>query len=92
MIPGMGNVSVALLTGLEAVQLGFPVSGPGLAQLPWGIGFACVGCAILVVALARLLPRREQIVDLSHLIRRCPVCDLVLYREGKYCPECGSQL
>ena len=48
------------------------------------------GTAIaVIVVLLILLPGRAV---WAMLVRRCPVCDAVLLREGNYCAECGSRL
>ena len=48
------------------------------------------GTAIaVVVALLILLPGRAV---WAICIRRCPVCDSLLLRRGKYCAECGSRV
>ena len=47
------------------------------------------GTAIaVIVALLILLPGRAV---WAICIRRCPVCDSLLLRRGKYCAECGSR-
>ena len=46
------------------------------------------GTIAVILALLILLPSRaEWVVP----VRRCPVCDGVLLRRGKYCAECGSR-
>ena len=48
------------------------------------------GTAIaVVVALLVLLPGRAV---WAICVRRCPVCDSLLLRQGKYCAECGSRM
>ena len=48
------------------------------------------GAAIaVIVALLILLPGRAV---WAICIRRCPVCDSVLLRQGKYCAKCGSRI
>jgi hypothetical protein len=48
------------------------------------------GTAIaVIVALLILLPSR---VVWAVLVRRCPVCDAVVLRRGRYCPACGSRV
>ena len=91
MIRGRMSFGVAVLVGAAVIQAGVVIAIPalGLTQQAWDIVVAGLGAVVLIAAFWLLLPRREQVLDLSHLIRRCPVCDLVLYREGKYCPKCG---
>jgi len=46
------------------------------------------GTAIaVIVAFLILLPGRAV---WAICVRRCPVCDAVMVRQGKYCAECGS--
>ena len=48
------------------------------------------GTAIAVIAaLLMLLPERAV---WAICVRRCPVCDAVLVRRGKYCAACGSRV
>ena len=48
------------------------------------------GTAIaIIVALLVLLPGRAV---WAICVRRCPVCDSLLLRNGKYCAECGSRV
>lgn len=48
------------------------------------------GTAIaVIVALLILLPGRAV---WAVLVQRCPVCDSLLLRQGKYCAECGSRV
>ena len=48
------------------------------------------GTAIaVIVALLILLPGRAV---WAICVRRCPVCDSLLVRQGKYCAECGSRV
>ena len=48
------------------------------------------GTAIaVIVALLVLLPGRAV---WAICVRRCPVCDCVLLRRGRYCGECGSRV
>ena len=48
------------------------------------------GTAIAItVALLVLLPSRTV---WAICVRRCPVCDGLLLRRGKYCGECGSRV
>ena len=42
-----------------------------------------------IVALLILLPSRAV---WAMVVRRCPVCNAVLLRRGKYCGECGSRV
>ena len=90
---------------LRSMRLGVPAVGAGLAVqiltvsmlamfaagngVNWVMAsmFAAVavGAGVAVVCLCR-----RPFLDGTVLIRRCPVCDLLLYRESRYCPECGS--
>ena len=48
------------------------------------------GTAIaIIVALLVLLPSRTV---WAICVRRCPVCDKVMLRPGRYCCECGSRV
>ncbi len=48
------------------------------------------GTAITVIAaLLILLPSRAMWAAYVH---RCPVCDVLLLRRGRYCCECGSRV
>ena len=48
------------------------------------------GTAIAItVALLILLPGRAV---WAICVRRCPVCDSLLLRRGRYCGECGSRV
>ena len=48
------------------------------------------GTAIAVIAaLLILLPGRAV---WAICVRRCPVCDSLLLRQGTYCTECGSRV
>ena len=89
----------------RSMRLGVPVVGAGLAvQLltvsmlamfaagngaHWAMAsmFAAVavGAGVAVVCFCR-----RPFLDRTVLIRRCPVCDVLLYRESRYCPDCGS--
>lgn len=48
--------------------------------------------AVILALLILLAPSGRVVVGSSALIRRCPVCDHVLLRKGRYCPECGSRV
>ena len=43
----------------------------------------------VIVALLILLPGRAV---WALRVRRCPVCDSALFRQGRYCAECGSRV
>jgi hypothetical protein len=45
--------------------------------------------AIIVVLLILLVSPRSKSVG---FVRRCPVCDRVLFTRGSYCSECGSKV
>ena len=67
------------------------LQGSGLIPLAEYIRAEYVtGTAIaVIVALLVLLPGR---VVWAICVRRCPVCDAALLRQGKYCAECGSRV
>jgi len=52
------------------------------------------GTAIAVIAalLILLVPASQVVTGATPWIRRCPVCDHVLLRKGRYCPECGGRV
>jgi len=53
------------------------------------------GTAItIIVALLILLvnPKRTSGSKVAGLVRRCPVCDHVLFSRGSYCSGCGSKV
>jgi len=43
---------------------------------------------VVIVALLILLPGQAV---WAICVRRCPVCDSLLFRQGRYCAECGSR-
>ncbi len=47
---------------------------------------------IIVVLLILLATPRVSSVQPSVGFRRCPVCDRLLLRAGRYCGDCGSKL
>ena len=65
--------------------------GLGVIPLAEYIRSECVtGTAIaVIVALLILLPGRAV---WAICVRRCPVCDSLLLRRGRYCGECGSRV
>ena len=51
------------------------------------------GTAITVIlALLFLLASPRVRSKPLEWVRRCPVCDQLLLRKGRYCPECGSRV
>jgi len=48
--------------------------------------------AVIVTLLVLLTPARQVVTSAAPWIRRCPVCDHVLLRKGRYCPECGGRV
>ena len=51
------------------------------------------GTAITVIlALLFLLASPRGRSKPLEWVRRCPVCDQLLLRKGRYCPECGSRV
>lgn len=48
------------------------------------------GTAITVIAAMLIIVPPGTV--LATCIRRCPVCDTVLLRRGKFCSECGSRV
>ena len=52
------------------------------------------GTAITVIVALLILatgPRRIA-AGYADWIKRCPVCDRILVRRGRYCPACGSRV
>ena len=47
---------------------------------------------IIVSLLVLLVPARQIVGDAASLIRRCPICDHALSRNGRYCSECGGRV
>src|SRR3990172_6348380 len=45
---------------------------------------------VILALLILLTPVRQLVGGRAGWLRRCRVCDHVLLRPGKYCPECGS--
>ena len=90
---------------LRSMRLGVPVVGVGLAVpllavsmlamfaagngMNWVMALSYAAVAV-VAGVAVVCLCRRPFLDRTVLIRRCPVCDVLLYRESRYCPECGS--
>ena len=51
--------------------------------------FTGTALAVIVVLLFLLGPSASRTVA---WLQRCPVCDHLLLRRGKYCAECGSRV
>ena len=89
----VGLVALVLMLA-NAMVLAHWLSQTGLID---GAGFVCrefftgTALTIIVVLLILLVPARAA-TQASAWIRRCSVCDHLLLRQGKYCPECGSIL
>jgi len=47
---------------------------------------------IIVALLILLVPAGHAAGSLARWTKRCPVCDHILPRQGRYCPECGSRV
>lgn len=88
-----------LVVGLIAVVLLVANAG-AIAGWLWEIGLIpwaqyvrreyVTGTAMtVIVVLLVLLPSRKV---WEIYVRRCPVCDYLLLRRGKYCCECGSRV
>ncbi len=82
--------AVLLLANAWAIVSWLGESGLiGLAQHIRAEWFTGTAVAVIAVLLFLLRPAAQHIVAGA---RRCPVCDEVLRREGKYCPACGSRV
>ena len=83
-------IVVVLLLANASMIVGW-LQGIGLIPLAQYIRSEYVtGTTIaIIVALLVLLPSR---VVWAVLVRRCPVCDGLLLRRGRYCGECGSRV
>ena len=53
--------------------------------------FTGTALAVIGVLLVLLCPPVRYVVG-SSWHKRCPVCDCLLLRQGKYCAECGSRV
>jgi hypothetical protein len=86
----VASVIVAVLMLANAGTIVAWMQGVGLIPLAEYLRAEYVtGTAIaVIVALLILLPGRAV---WAICVRRCPVCDAVLLRRGKYCGECGSR-
>jgi len=83
-------IAVVLVLANTGMIVGW-LQGIGLNPLAEHIRSEYVtGTAIaIIVALLILLPSRSV---WPVLVRRCPVCDCLLLRWGRYCAECGSRV
>lgn len=58
----------------------------------FGAEFLTGPAIAVIVAMLILLVAPERGPVIRRLAtRRCPVCDRILTRQGRYCPECGSR-
>jgi len=85
-----GSVAAVLILA-NALLIANWLARLGLVGLAQGLRQEYVtGTAISVIAVMLVLlvgPARGPALP----VRRCPVCDRELRREGNYCPECGSR-
>jgi hypothetical protein len=85
-----GSVLILLLLA-NAIVVADWLARLGLVGLAEGLRAEYVtGTAITIVVVMMVLmvgPAR----GLTLPVRRCPVCDRELRREGDYCPECGAR-
>jgi hypothetical protein len=78
---GLANIGV-FVSWLEAIDV--------LAWAQYVCERYLTGTAItVIVALLILLPSGAVV---AICVRRCRVCDALLFRRGKYCAECGSRV
>lgn len=86
-------LSIVLLA--NALTLADWLAGAGV--ISWAAGIRheyFTGTAITVIAALLILltgPRRIA-AGCSDWMRRCPVCERILVRKGRYCPGCGSRV
>ncbi len=73
--------NIVLIAGLLAW-----IGSPEVALTCYVFGVAITLLLALTAAQTWPWPGREE----SRPIRHCPVCDHRLWRNGKYCSECGS--
>ena len=86
-----GSIVTVLLLA-NAVLVADWLARLGLVGLAQGVRQEYVtGTAITVIVVMMVLllgPARSMPLP----VRRCPVCDRELRREGSYCPECGARV
>lgn len=86
-----GSVIIVLLLA-NAVVIADWLARLGLVGLAQGLRAEYVtGTAITIIVMMLMLLARPA-RGFAEPIRRCPVCDHELRREGNYCPECGSRV
>ena len=90
----IGVIAFVLLLA-NFLALAHWLSSAGL--IDWAQGMRqeyLTGTAITVVlALLFLLASHPRVRSKPlEWVRRCPVCDQLLLRKGRYCPECGSRV
>ena len=88
-------VVVGLIVGTLLLANASVIAGrlQEIGLIPWAQHLRkeyVTGTAItVIVVLLVLLPSR---MVWTICVRRCPVCDCLLLRQGKYCCECGSRV
>ena len=88
-------VVVGLIAGILLLANVGAIAGwlQEIGLIPWAQHLRkeyATGTAITVIVVVLvLLPSR---VVLAICVRRCPVCDCLLLRQGRYCCECGSRV
>ena len=86
-----GSVLTVLLLA-NAVVIADGLARLGLVGLAQGLRQEYItGTAITIIVVMLVLlvgPARS----LALPVRRCPVCNHELRREGRYCPECGARV
>ena len=83
---------VAVLLLANAIVIADWLARLGLVGLAQGLRAEYVtGTAItIIIVMLVLLTRSDRFQPV--LFRRCPVCDHELWREGRYCAECGARV
>lgn len=86
-----GSVLIVLLLA-NAIVIADWLGRLGLVGLAQGLRseYLIVTAITVIVVMLALFVRPVGIGSAS--VRRCPVCDHELTREGNYCPECGARV
>jgi len=90
----LGIVAAVFLTANVLVLAHWLNESGVIGWAGWFRAEFLTGTAIAVIAaLLILLVSPERVPVIGRFASRCcPVCDHVLTRQGKYCPECGSHV
>ena len=90
----VGAVAGILLLS-NALVLAQWLAGRGWIEWAWSVRseyFTGAAIAVILAMLVLLAPARQFVTGAARWIRRCPVCDHLLVRKGRYCPACGGRV